>query len=117
MKISAAMRSAMKAETAISRHSFGAKPLKILMNHRCIAGWIHLVGGAVPMAAGAGSVGSCSIVLAAASWWEVAKGVGVFGLPVACFSIGVGARNYPSAFLAPLAPPPPIRGTGAVDLA
>src|SRR5947207_2288587 len=37
MKISAAVRNAMKAETAISRHSFGAKPLKILMNHRCIA--------------------------------------------------------------------------------
>ena len=37
MKISAAVRSGMKAETAISRHSFGAKPLKTLMNRRCIA--------------------------------------------------------------------------------
>src|SRR5947199_9840511 len=37
MKISAVVRNAMKAETAISRHSFGAKPLKILMNRRCIA--------------------------------------------------------------------------------
>src|SRR5438876_5066357 len=37
MKISAAVRSGMKAETAIFRHSFGAKPLKTLMSRRCIA--------------------------------------------------------------------------------
>jgi len=236
MKISAVVRNAMKAETAISRHSFGAKPLKILMNRRCIAvctsgnivlaclrtaavfgvdacpvhvevdvsygfpnfvmvglpdasvresrdrvrsairnsgfefpphritvnlapagvrkagasfdlpialgilaasgvverrhiadvvllgelsldGSIHPVRGTLPIAAGARRDGARGILLPAANACEAAIVSGLDVLPVSSLADAVRVLNDPSTVQAPPAPPPPIRRTGALDLA
>src|SRR5438046_5116872 len=89
----------------------------VLLGELSLDGSIHPVRGTLPIAAGARRDGARGILLPAANACEAAIVSGLDVLPVSSLADAVRVLNDPSTVQAPPAPPPPIRRTGALDLA